>query len=347
MSGSSEERELPASKRKLLKAREKGQVAHSHDLVIAFALMTSVAYLVANLGGLIARMREIWRIPKDFHDQAVSAALRETSTALVSTFLEFVIPLFLCVVISAILANMMIQKGLVVSFTPLVPDFNRVNPFEGLKNLFGLSKLIDLIKAVFKLSILGTGGILMATGFLNQLMWVPTCGPSCIAVAWVELLKMLAGLSIAVFAVNGLIDMRLQIWLFLRGQRMTKTERKQEAKNQNQSPEVKGALKRHARAMRAGDGKGGIKTATLVIGDRSVALGIRFVRNETPAPLCVCKARGALAKRLILDADKLGVPVHFDATLAEALYPHSKQMGFLPASSYPTLAQIFKENKLL
>lgn len=344
---SSEERELPASARKLLKAREKGQVAHSHDLTTAIALMTSVAYLIANLGDFLVRLQDIWRMPLDFHDNAMESALRNTSGALISTCLGFIMPLFICVMISAILANMLLQKGFVISFTPLTPDFNKVNPFEGLKNLFGLSKLIDLVKSLIKLAILGTGGALVLSGFVNQLMWVPTCGVGCAALAWEQVVKLTAGLSIIVFSVNGLIDMRLQIWLFLRGQRMTKTERKQETKNQTQSPEVRRALRQHARAMRANDGKGGLANASVVIGDRSVAIGVRFVRNETPAPVCVCKARGAAAKRMIIDADKMDVPVHFDATLAEALFSHAKPVSFLPASSYPALAQIFKQNGLL
>lgn len=344
---SAEERELPASKRKLQKAREKGQVAQSHDLTTAISLMASVGYLVGNLGGFLNELRGIWRIPTDFHDQTVEAALRTTSAALVSACAGFLIPLFICVSVAAILANMLVQRGFIISFAPLTPDLNRVNPFEGLKNLFSLHKLVDLIKALFKLAILGTGGTMLLWGFVSQLVWIPNCGIACVGIAWEQLVKLLAGLSIIVFAVNGLIDMRVQIWLFLRGQRMTKTERKQEMKNQNQSPEVKSALRRHARSIRSGEGKGGVQNASLVIGDRTVAIAIRFVRNETPAPVCVAKARGAAAKCMIIDADKLDIPVHFSATLAEDLFPHSKPVTYLPASSYPALAQIFKEHKLL
>lgn len=344
---SSEERELPATARKLLKAREKGQVAQSQDLTTAIALTTSVAFLMGNLGDFLAELQAIWRIPVDFSDAGVEVALRETSSALISACLGFIIPLFVCVVVSAILANMLVQRGFVISFFPLMPDLNRVNPFTGLANLFSLHKLIDLIKALFKLAVLGIGGAMVFSGFINQLMWVPRCGIGCAELAWEQLVKLIAGVAIVMFAINGLIDMRLQIWLFLRGQRMSKTERKQETKNQTQSPEVRSALRRHARSIRAGEGKGGLQNASLVIGDKTLAIGIRFVRNETPAPICICKARGAAARRMIIDADKIGLPVHFDTTLTDALFPHVKAMGFLPSSSYPALAQLFKEYKIL
>lgn len=344
---SSEEKELPATRRKLQKAREEGQVAQSRDLVSALTLIAAIGYLNANLGTMLAAIRAALTLPADFHPDAVKANLRMTAQLLAESGLHFVLSLFIAVVAVAVLANMIAQSGLVISFKPVVPNFNKINPVEGFTRLFSLSKLIDLIKALFKLAILGGGGVWLLAGGINALMWVPTCGTACTGPAWVGLVKTISGLAIGVFLVNGLIDMRLQLWLFLRGQRMTKTERKQESKNQGQSPEIKRALRHVAKAARSEKKGGGVPEATLIIGDRTLAVAVRFIRGETPAPVCVGKAKGGSARRMIADADKIGVPIHFDVTFAATLFPDAKAGGFLPATSYATLAQIFKQLKIM
>jgi type III secretion protein U len=342
---SAEERELPASAQKLRKSREKGQAAKSRDLMAAVALAVTVGYLIARLGSLLGQVLEIWNRPFDFHDDRLAGEIAGTATSLASTVAYFIGPLFIAAIAASILADLVMKQGFIFSIDPVLPKLDRVDPFRGFAGLFKLSKLIDLAKAVTKLLILGCGGTLVITLFLNQLLWVPQCGTTCAGTAWVQLAKLLAGLAILVFAVNGLIDMRLQIWLFLRDQRMTKTERKQETKNQNQSQEMKGAIRQQARAQRS-ERKGGVARATLLIGDASIIIGIRFVRDETPAPLCVCKARGAAAKRLFGEATKLDIPIHTDWTFAETFYNEVRPMGFMPASSFTRLAQVFKEYKL-
>jgi type III secretion protein U len=343
---SAEERELPASAQKLRKSREKGQVAKSKDLSTAVALIVAVAYLIARLGTLLGQMAEIWNRPIDFHDGKLAGEIAETAGGLLSAGAYFVAPLFIAMIIGSILADLMMKQGFIFSLDPLMPKLDRVDPIQGFAGLFKLNKLIELIKALIKLVILGTGGVLALSGFLNQLMWIPLCGIGCASAAWVQIVKLLSGLTIMVFAVNGLIDMRLQSWLFLRDQRMTKTERKQESKNQNQSPEIKNAIRQQARANR-GERKGGVAQASLVIGDASIVIGIRFVRDETPAPLCVFKARGAAAKRMLNEAIKLEIPIHTDWAYAEVLYKDVKAMSFMPASSFTALAQIFKDYKLV
>jgi type III secretion protein U len=343
---SAEERELPASAQKLRKSREKGQVAKSKDLSIAVALIVGAGYLIARMGSLLGQLAQIWNRPIDFHDGKLAGEIAETASDLLTAGAYFVGPLFVAMILGGILADLMMKQGFIFSLDPILPKLDRIDPIQGFTALFKLNKLIDLVKAVVKLAILGAGGVLALSGFLNQLMWVPLCGIACASAVWVQMVKLLSGLTIMVFALNGLIDMRLQSWLFLRDQRMTKTERKQESKNQNQSPEVRNAIRQQARANR-GERKGGVSQASLMIGDATVVIGIRFVRDETPAPLCVCKARGAAAKRMVDEATKLDIPIHTDWAYAELLYKDVKTMNFMPASSFTALAQIFKDYKLV
>jgi len=336
---SSEEKTLPASQQKLKKAREKGQVAQSKDLITAVTLAVALLYLNSRFFEVVTRLTAVMSQPPDFKGPALDALVHESAGQLQSIIAGFVIPLFAAMAVGAFAADMIMKGGFVFSTEPLTPKFDRVDPVKGFTKLFSIRKLIDLGKALVKFIILGVGGVLVISGFLNALMWAPRCGVGCVGDIWVEMVKILSGLAVLVFAVNGLIDMRLQSWLFLRDQRQTKEERKQENKEQNQSPEVKHALKKFSKS----DKRGGVEKAVIVIGDTSVAIGIRFVQGETAAPICVCKGRGQAARRIIKGADAKGIPVHGDSAFADALVKESKVMAFLPIPSYRVLSQIFKQ----
>lgn len=342
---SSEEKDLPASQKKLRKAREKGEVAQSRDLTTALALIVAVVYVISRLGELLTELMGVWQMPIDLHDAGLEEAIRRSASGFSSAALHFVIPLLAATVGGAFFADMLMKKGLVIAIEPLMPKFDRIDPVKGFERMFKVAKLIELAKALVKLAVLGIGGTLALSGFLNALMWLPQCGIRCIGGTWAELAKVIAGLAIIIFAINGLVDMRVQIWLFLRDQRMTKTEAKREHKDDSPNPEVKRAARKQMQPK--GQGKSAVQQAVLVLGDSSVAIGVRFVADETPAPVCVCKGRGPAAKRIIDEADQHGIPVHNDRAFTEGLFKNTRVMNVLPPVSYRVIAQIFKQYKII
>ncbi len=343
---SSEERELPASQQKLRRARERGEVARSADLNAAAVLISMILYLMARLGSTLSELQRLWSLPLDFRDGARGEALRLMANGLIEVAMGFLGPLLLTVVVAAVFAELVMKRGIVLSFEPALPKFERVNPVSGFMNLFSLKRLVELVKSLFKLALLGAGGAFVLLGALNALMWLPRCGIDCIPAIWEKTALGLSGLAIAIFIVNALLDMRLQSWLFLRDQRMTKTEKKQEAKNTTQSPEMRRAIRQQAR-QDGSDRRTAMTQASLVIGDRGLAIAIRYVEGDMPAPVCVAKAKGAGARRLIVDADRCGVPVHGDIAFVATFFDEIQQMGFMPTACYGLLAQILKEHKLL
>lgn len=338
---SSEERDLPASQQKLRKAREQGQVAHSADLNAAVVLIAAAVTLFVTMGGFLNDLRVLWSQPLDFSDAGRPGALRDLSTSLGALILHFLGPLFAVVIIAAIAAETIMKRGFILSFHPILPKFDTINPVNGFANLFSVRRLIELVKSMIKLVALGAAGTLVLVDAMKGLMWLPSCGMACIPDAWAALAKALCAAAFLIFAVNGLIDMKLQSWLYMRDQKMSKTEKKQEHKNQEQSPEIKQAMKK------MGGGIVPIRECTIIIGDDAIAIALRFVEDETPAPICVVKASGAKAKSMLKEAGRAGVPIHPDPVFVETHFEAIEAMGYMPTESYGELAGIFKKYGLM
>jgi len=343
---SSEERDLPASRQKLRKARQKGQVAQSRDFNTAMSLIAVIAYLTASLGDLVLGYQALWKIPLDFHDGDRIRTLNAVASHLGAMFVSFVGPLLGISVAASVLSDLAMKGGFVLSFDPISPKFDRLNPIAGLGNLFSLRKLIDLMKALAKISILGAAEVVILSGVVNTLIWMPRGGTDVMPAVWAGLMKSLSGVAIAVFAVNGVIDMRLQSWLFMREQRMSKTEKKTEAKDQAQNPEIMREVRRQSRGA-ANDPRTALRKATIVIGDDDGIIALHFVKGESTAPICVVKERGKTASRLLRDAERLGIAVEYDIAFVDAFFDTTPKNGFPAVESYGRLATIMKRHALL
>lgn len=340
---SSEERDLPASQQKLRRAREKGQVARSADLNAAALLITTIVYVFVSTGPFLVELKQVWALPFDFRDAGRPETLRLVATGVASAVLNFLGPLFGAAVAGVIAAEAIMKRGIVLSFEPLAPKFDAVNPMTGFQNLFSLRRFVDLLKALIKFAALCLSGGIILAGTVKALIWLPRCGETCVAPAFAEVARLICGAAIAVFAVNGLLDMRMQAWLFNREQRMSKTERKQEQKNNDQSPEIKREIARQSR----GDANATpIQMISLIIGDDAQAIAVRYVDGEMPAPMCVMKVSGKLSKKLISAARKRGVAVEDDPAFVNLYYDDCQKMGFMPSNCFGALSVIFKKHSV-
>ncbi|MGK9230101.1 EscU/YscU/HrcU family type III secretion system export apparatus switch protein [Inquilinus limosus] len=324
MSQTSEEKSLPASAKKLTDARRKGQVAHSRDLVTVVGLIAGFVYLGVEGPEIMEAFRAILTEPialtaKPFHE---SYTILPTLLALAT---RIVAPLVLVVVVASILANVGFLRGIPFSLDPLVPRGDKINPVSGFQRLFSLRNLLEFVKSVVKAcTLLGVIGLL-ALGALRAVLVAPQCGRDCIGLVLVATLKPVLIGIVAVLLVFALADMALQRWLFLRDQRMTRTEMKRERKEQEGDPQIRSTRRQLHRGLARGEARS--SAPTLYVTDGEIAVGIRFVAGETPVPVVASKSfkRGLgqvpvetaplLARQLHADG-KVGAPVpteHFDA----------------------------------
>jgi type III secretion protein U len=318
MSGqdTSEEKTLPPSAKKLVEARKKGQIAHSKEMVTAVVSLAAFGYLFIRLPSIFSFLEDgLLAVPDALAlplDQAVPAVAGRLGTDL----LWSITPLIGLVVAAAVLGNVVVNGGLLSALDPVLPKMERLNPIDGFKRIFAVKSLIELLKSVLKLLVVGVLTALTLGQALQALVELPSCSLACAGPAFGGLMQRLILTVSAFFLILGGLDIGLQRWLFRREMRMTKTEQKRERKDSEGNPTIK---RSRSRDRRIGGAKTGLRNATFVIRSADAALALRFAPSDAKVPVLVARGLQDGALPLIDEARTLGLPIVFDAEAAAAI----------------------------
>lgn len=346
----SEEKSLPPSDRKLRKARKKGQISKSQDMIAASTMVILTLYLLFAWPSIIEQFARIFDASGKAAATGGSAgwkgAIGETLDAMASIIMPIYFLAFIAIVLGSIISN----KGMVFSFHPIKPDIKRIHPVEGFKRIFSVRNFIEFIKAFIKSTFL-----IAALGFaawygLSAVLRIPYCGSSCVGEALTVVVVPLIILALLMFVFAALMDSPIQKWLFNRDMKMTHSEYKREQKEIHGDPLIRSArnrIRRDVVAGTAGPASSMLKSRnpTLVIcAGNEIAVALRYVAGETPAPIVVGKGTGARAKQLIELALNLRVRVENDSVLAQELLSRAKMDGFIPQSFFRSVARLLNQS---
>ncbi|MGC2778996.1 MAG: EscU/YscU/HrcU family type III secretion system export apparatus switch protein [Bradyrhizobium sp.] len=317
MNDSTEERALPPTPKKLTEARKKGQIFHGSDMVAAATTSALLLVIWFSAGGLVDRLRIALNQADKVSTLPFDQAANMIVGALVDGTLSLLIKLMMALVAVSILTNLMISGGFLFAIEPMKPNADNLNPIEGLKRMFSVRALIELVKSLLKTLLLTTCCIGIGVMSVNAILRAPTCGLGCLGPLFSATIRPLVAVGVLVLLGAGLADLPVQRWLFRRQMRMTRTELKRERKDQEGIPEIRNAQRRERRELLEGAALLGVAATTLFIEGDDVVVGLRYVRGETPVPRLVCKGRGVRAQHLLaLGADIAKV---VDAELAADL----------------------------
>ena len=337
----SEEKSLPATKKKLRDARKKGQIAGSRDVIVAAGTSAALAYLWFDADGIRKSLQDLLTVPPELYDRPLGEAASTIATASVTSLVWILGPLFAVVAGACFLGGMVSTRGLIFAIDPITPKPDRLNPVEGFKRLFSLKSLTELLKQIVKTLLLATAVMLILRAGLPGLLHAPACGVNCLAASFGAVVKPMLGAAIALFLFAALIDIGLQQFLFGREMRMTKTEHKRERKDQEGDPLIMQARKREVKALASGAARTGIRHATVLLtSGEEHAVGLRFVRGETVVPVVVCKGAGATARTLASMARQQGTPVLDDPELAARLHARIGVGRFITEDMFNAVARV-------
>jgi type III secretion protein U len=315
-----EEKALPATAKKLRDARKKGQVAKSQDLVAAIAVAASVLYVHLAAPQVEVHARELINVTTRIYREPFAELWPHIVELAMRILLLTTLPLVLIVSLVVLVASIAAMRGPVFSLDPIKPNFDHINPAKGFERIFSAKSVVEFGKAVVKVTALTIAIVIVFRIGLQPLFEAPRCGAACVHTTLFSMLKPLVITTLITFVVVGIADVALQRWLFLREMRMTKTEFKREMKDVEGDPIIKQERKRRLREMSGRMVKVGLRNASILLGrPDGFAVGLRFVRGETPVPIVVCKGGPGQAKVLITEAILLGIPVIDESQLARTL----------------------------
>jgi type III secretion protein U len=338
-----EEKTEEPSAQKLKKAREKGQVAKSKDLsdVATLAMVIGVLSVGEALlgGGLTQLMRTALEfVASERSPQAALAALY----ALASDAVWLTLP-FAAGAILAGIASQAPQAGFMITLEPVMPKLDAISPMAGLKRIFSLKALLDLVKTIVKAVVLLCVVWKVVVGLFPLVaasVYEPA--PQLSRVLWTLVTKLL-GVVLMVLAVLAAADYKIAKVMFIRQNRMGKEELKREMKESDGDPHTKGERRRlaHEFATTPGPRQRMGQANVLVVNPTHYAVALRYAPDEHPLPRVIAKALDAGALALRREAHALGVPIVGNPPVARALYRVDCDDA-IPETLFETVAAILR-----
>ncbi|XHS76686.1 flagellar biosynthesis protein FlhB [Burkholderiaceae bacterium UC74_6] len=337
-----QDRNLPASAKKIKRSRDEGQLPRSRDLV-HFGVMLAAGMVLAFGGSLIVdKLQHLMSAGLTFNAVTIGreGAMGDRLGSLTLEFMTVLVPVCGVLVAAAVLANLALG-GWNWTWKPLMPTFTHLNPLNGLGRMFTGAGLGQALKAVALALVLGVVGAMVLKDRMASyvgIMSVPL--PQALAYAGHQLMGGLLFLGIALAVFAG-IDVPLQRTIYLRRLRMTREEVKQEMKDNEGSPEVRQRIRAKMRQMARNRMLAAVPKADLVVMNPThYAVALSYVEGKMGAPKVVAKGADLLALKIRDIAKDSKVPVLQSPVLARALYAHAKLDHEIPAALFTAVAQV-------
>lgn len=341
--GSASEKTEKPTYRRLQKAQEQGQVAHSEELpnVVAILALVMVLFVFAPdvLRWFIHQMKAGMAGQNNiFTDNETFISFFKSE---ITSSLTILMPFFLALVVGGILSCLAVS-GIHFSSKALKLKFDEVNPVNGFKRLFNLKSLVKLAMSIAKIifiSIIVWRYLQDKVDYLAAIRWAWT-GEIIIAISNI-ILGMLVRVCVAILII-ALTDVSFQKWKYIKDLMMTKQELKQERKDMEGSPEIKSRVRRIQMEMAKKRMLKDVATANVVlVNPTHVAVALKYDPKTMDAPVMVAKGADLLAEKIREIARAYGVPIIRRPELARAIYFGVKKPGdTIPQKLYAAVAEI-------
>jgi type III secretion YscU/HrpY family protein len=333
-----------ATPKKLRDAKKKGQIAKSQDLPAAFTCVASVAIVLALSHSLYSQLANF--LVTTFR----SVGHADLSEVVLSLFYKANEVIFLASIPTLALVALV---GVTITFLTVGPVFapevfkfdpKKFNPVDNLKAKFKMKTLVELLKSCLKISIaayLIYGVMYKSIPLLIQTVSMPIAGALIVFHSFLIEVILKVGLFFVIVAVA---DFIYQKKTFNKEMMMEKFEIKQEYKNSEGDPHIKGKRKQIAQEIAYSEGPtGGAKRAQAVVTNPThLAIAIGYERHLDAAPYILAMGKDILAERIVKIAEKNDIPILRNIPLAHTLWEEGEVYEYVPEDTYEALAEIMR-----
>lgn len=342
---SDNEKPLAPSQRRLDQARENGQVVRSRDLSGALSTFACVCAVVI-AGGRISEQAMGWmkssfitasRMAATTHDDAV---LMNTVYELIGAGLIATAPVLAAGMLAGVFGSVALG-GLLLSGKALTPDFSRLSPLKGLGRIFSMAGLGELGKSILKVVVLGgVAGLLVWQGMQEWLELILPAQPQALFMLGNMLSSHSLAMAGALFVIAA-ADVPLQWWKHHKQLRMTLEEAKQENKETEGDPQVKGKIRQLQRERARARMMQSVPTADVVITNPThYAVALKYDEGKMGAPRVVAKGSDDVAAKIREIAAEHRVLRVESPQLARALHQYAEIEHEVPTELFRAVAQV-------
>lgn len=342
MESSSQDRNLPATERKLQQARDDGQVARSSDLGHLAVLGTGIAGLLTLIPSVIHKIKDSFAAQLTFNAKSLEKPADVLIKAHDMGFVGLQTALmFATMVIGASLITAVMSGGWVLSAKPIMPDFSRINPLSGLGRLFSKEKLTEVAKMLAITTVVIAVSSSYLLGHWPEFLALARQPSPASLLKVGDLIANVLMLMLLVIGAVAVIDVPLQYFMFKLRMRMSHEEIKQEHKESEGNPQMKGRRRAKARELAQRNSINAVPTADFVVMNPThYAVALKYDDSKMNAPQVVAKGADLLAFRIKELAGNHAIPVLQSPMLARALYAHAEINQEIPSALYTAVAQV-------
>lgn len=342
MAGDDQEKTESATPKRRREAREEGQVARSPEVLTAFVLAAGVLGLWVGAGNIYAELHALSAdlLRQEAGQELTGAATVALAVRVVGALVRALAPLLVAAVVGGIAGNV-VQVGFLVSFKALEPNWGRLDPSKGLKNLFQKAKIIDLFKNILKVVLVGWVAYVAIRGRLGEIPYLTDLPPRGFLVYLLELGFAILKYVLLVYVAIALLDYAFQRWQYEERIKMSKQEVKDEYKDTEGDPLIKSRIRSLQREMARRRMMAEVPKADVVVTNPThFAVALRYDPAEMDSPRVVAKGVDRVAERILELAREHRVPLYEAPPIARALYREAELGDPIPADLFQAVAEI-------
>ncbi|GAA4348420.1 SctU family type III secretion system export apparatus subunit BscU [Variovorax defluvii] len=335
----SEKTEQPTSHR-IRQAREDGQIAKSKDFTEVVMMGALVGYTLAAGGDIFRELAAMIVQAGELAGHDFSSALAVATTSMLRAGTAVLLPYILIVVVVGFLVEGA-QTGMLVSFKALMPKADKLDPIANLKQMFSMKSLVEFLKTNLKVLILSFIVYFVVRDSLQIMVKLPLTSIGESGRLLGEMMWVLFKCTFIAFLAIAVLDLVWQRYSYIKSLMMSIDEIKQEHKQMEGDPHVKGHRKELAKEIAMGEAVGHTKDASvLVTNPTHLAVALYYQAGETPLPVVVAKGEGVVAEAMKRAAEEAGVPVMQNVPLARGLMRHAAVYQYIPSEFIEPVAQV-------
>lgn len=337
-----QEKTEQATSKKREDARQKGQIPRSKEISTVSILLAFVAFFYFSGGWMVMKVAEIMR---ETLSSGLTMNLGEENIYILfvtrlQSFLLIMAPIAITFVVVAIVANVL-QGGVVFSSEAMIPKLSKLDPIKGMKKLVSKNSLVELLKSIFKVIVLGyVGYITIKEEFGNIPLLVDMDGWYAMTYMGKTVFKILIRTSWVLILLS-ILDYLFKIYEHEENLKMTKEEVKEETKQAEGNPQIKSRIRSLQMEMARRRMMTEVPDADVVITNPTTfAVALKYDKDRASAPLVVAKGAGLIAKKIKSIAEEHQVPIVEDKPLARSLYRLVDIGKEVPVELYHAVAEV-------
>jgi flagellar biosynthetic protein FlhB len=323
-------------------AREKGQVTKSRELASVAVLGACLVYFYFGASDLANQLMTLMKTSFRKSGQTTVSidTIQPLLTDLCYQAFALLAPFLLVTMIAGLMINIL-QVGVLFSAEPITPKYSKIDPVKGLKRLFSLRSLVELIKNVLKMAIVGFVAYLTISGESHNLLPLVDLGVRDILGYLGKVSFKILYSTCWILVILAILDYAYQKWEHERSLKMSLKEIKEENRQSEGDPLIKGRIKKLQREMARKRMMAAVPKADVVITNPThFAVAIRYEPETMNAPCVIAKGADFLAEKIKEIARNSGVPVVENKLVAQVLYKMTPVDQAVPENLYKAIAEI-------